>query len=123
MYEVMIESSFSAAHQLKEYNGKCENLHGHNWRIQIWIRGNKIQSNGILIDFYEVEKILENVLQQIDHTNLNELQHFKEYNPTAENIAKYLFHILSNHISQENIRLYKVAVWESDKNMSAYFEE
>src|SRR4030042_3034280 len=113
MYEVMVESSFSSAHQLIDYDGKCENLHGHNWKTQIWVRSGTVQSNGILIDFYEVKLILENILQKIDHTNLNELPPFDNQNPTAENIARYLFSMLANKINRENIRLYKVAVWES----------
>ena len=122
MYEVMVESSFSAAHQLREYNGKCENLHGHNWKVQLWIQGATLQPNGILLDFYELKNILDSVIKQLDHSNLNELSLFKDKNPTAENLARHLYSRLRNHFEQKELCLAKVAVWESDITMSAYFE-
>lgn len=123
MYELMVESRFSAAHQLREYNGKCENLHGHNWRVQIWVHGHKLQSNGILVDFCDLKNILDYELEKFDHTNLNDQPCFQNQNPTSENMARQLFNNLRNRIEQLGVRLFKVTVWESDKSMGGYLEE
>lgn len=122
MYEVMVESNFSAAHQLRDYNGKCENIHGHNWKVQVWIRGKSLQPNGILIDFYELKEILDLAVKQLDHSNLNELEIFKTRNPTAENVACHLYGALRADIQRKGLMLFKVDVWESEKTMSGYFE-
>jgi len=123
MYEIMVESGFSAAHQLRDYKGICEQLHGHNWKIQIWIRGKSLQENGILIDFCDIKKILDNELQKIDHYNLNDLPQFCKINPTAENLARYLYGELSDKTDQNGVWVDRIAVWESENSMCTYYKE
>ena len=123
MFEVMVESGFSAAHQLREYKGKCENLHGHNWKVQIWVRGDVLHKNGILADFCDLKSLLDAVLSELDHKNLNELPVFQEYNPTAESLSKYIYDILLDLVAQQGVHLHKVTGWESENSMSSYFRD
>lgn len=123
MYELMVESSFSAAHQLRDYEGKCETLHGHNWKVQVWVQGEQLQPNGILIDFCDLKTMVEKVTLSIDHSNINELPGFETLNPTSENLARYIFQELRKLFNHDTIKIVKVAVWETEKNMGAYFEQ
>ena len=85
MYEIMVEDTFDAAHQLVGYNGPCENLHGHGWKVQVHISGNKLNDQGMLVDFKEIKADLNQILSKLDHSNLNDLPEFKKTNPTSEN--------------------------------------
>ncbi|MFH1613337.1 MAG: 6-carboxytetrahydropterin synthase QueD [bacterium] len=117
MYEIMIEDYFSSAHKLKEYKGNCENLHGHNWKVQVFVKGQELDKLGILVDFRELKKEVKNILKKIDHIYLNELSFFKNINPTTENIAKFIFDSL-----KEKINVFKISVWESEICCAIYFE-
>ncbi len=115
MYILTIEDDFSSAHQLREYKGKCENLHGHNWKVVLQVKGEKLNSLGLLIDFTELKKILKNILSYLDHKNLNELEPFNTLNPSSENIARYLYDNISDELAAEHpdVAVYSVTVWES----------
>src|ERR671910_2525738 len=90
-FEVMIERNFSSAHQLRGYKGKCENLHGHNYRVEIYARGSELNNIGLLVDFVELKAAADEVVQYLDHRNINELPPFDaELNPSAENLARYI---------------------------------
>lgn len=113
-YELMVEDTFSAAHQLKDYKGKCENLHGHTFRVQVFISGKKLDKIGMLSDFTEIKAELKKVLEEFDHKNLNDLLLFSKQNPTAENIAREIFGKL------KNLSPSKVTVWESERASAAF---
>jgi 6-pyruvoyltetrahydropterin/6-carboxytetrahydropterin synthase len=112
----MVEANFSAAHQLRGYKGSCERLHGHNWKVQIFLEGEELDEIGMLIDFREVKEKANRLIEKLDHRYLNELPEFSKMNPTTENIARYIFRELSNEIN--NIK--KVTVWESEKSCASY---
>ena len=117
MYELSVEGCFSAAHALRGYSGPCENMHGHNWKVAIVIKGDKLDKLGLLVDFKEIKAKLKNVLGKFDHQNLNELPEFKNDNPSCENMARIIFDTLK----KELLQLDKVTVWESDKTSASYF--
>lgn len=114
-YELMVEDSFSAAHQLRGYQGKCENLHGHTFRVQVYLKGKKLDDSGMLFDFKIMKKALSVVLEEFDHKNLNELGMFKEKNPTAENLAAEIYKKL------KKVKPAKVTVFESDRASASYY--
>jgi 6-pyruvoyltetrahydropterin/6-carboxytetrahydropterin synthase len=120
-YEISVERTFSAAHALREYKGKCENLHGHNWRIRISVTGQKLDKMGMLVDFTDLKSALDAVLKKLDHTNLNELNPFNTVNPTAENIAAYIYEGLKKY-QLPQIKISSVEVWESEKSSAKYSE-
>jgi 6-pyruvoyltetrahydropterin/6-carboxytetrahydropterin synthase len=120
MYELRIITQFAAAHQLRNYRGKCEKLHGHNWRIEVFIEGEKLNDTGLLIDFKEVKDATHRILEELDHSFLNELSQFKDQNPSSENIAAYIFRKVSNELNDTNIKVSKVTAWESDSASSSY---
>jgi len=122
MYELMVESQFSAAHQLRGYKGKCENLHGHNWKVQVVVTAERLNETGIAIDFHELKKITHEVLSTIDHSNLNEVFPFTEINPSSENIAKWLYDSIKKKINNDNINVSSVTVWESETASATYYE-
>lgn len=119
MYNIKIKDEFSSAHNLREYEGKCENLHGHNWKVEIELSKEKLDNVGMVLDFKKMKKILSKALEELDHKYLNDLPYFKEHNPTSENIAKYLYDVLSRDISD----LKRVTVWESDFTSATFSEE
>jgi 6-pyruvoyltetrahydropterin/6-carboxytetrahydropterin synthase len=122
MYELKIISQFAAAHQLREFVGKCEELHGHNWKVEVYVRGNRLGKNGLLIDFALIKKQTEQVLDEMDHKFLNDLEAFKELNPSSENIARHIFESLSKELNDENVRVSRVTAWESDDACATYSE-
>ncbi len=122
LFEVKIISGFAAAHNLKDFRGKCENLHGHNWKIEVVLRGKELEQNGILLDFGEVKALTKEALAEVDHKYLNELPYFIQNNPSSENIARYLFEKLSEKLNTENRWLYSVSAWESADACATYME-
>lgn len=123
MFELMIETHFSAAHQLRGYNGDCEKLHGHNWKIQVHVIAGKLNELDIAIDFHELKDLTEEVIAPLDHSFLNEIFPFTEKNPSSENIAKLIFDSLKKRVNDDNIHLSAVTVWESETSSATYFEE
>ncbi len=122
MYELKIISQFAAAHQLKEFVGKCEELHGHNWKVEVYVTGNRLGKDGLLIDFALIKKQTEQALDEMDHKFLNDLEPFKELNPSSENIAHHIFESLSKELNDENVRVSRVTAWESDNACATYSE-
>jgi 6-pyruvoyltetrahydropterin/6-carboxytetrahydropterin synthase len=119
MYELMVEGTFDAAHQLVGYEGPCENLHGHTWKAQVFLSGAKLNKTGMLMDFKQIKAELHFILSKLDHTNLNIVPYFKKTNPTSENVAKYIFDEFSNRIGK-NRTVAKVTVFESPITSASY---
>lgn len=115
-FTVYREIFFSSAHRLRNYNGKCENLHGHNWRVRLYVSTEELDETGFVVDFKVLDKILKDVTDILDHQNINELPFFTETNPTAENIAKFIFDESQKMINDSRVKLSKVSVWESEKS-------
>jgi 6-pyruvoyltetrahydropterin/6-carboxytetrahydropterin synthase len=122
MYEIDIERDFSAAHYLRGYNGDCSCLHGHNWVIQVVAKAEKLDEIGIAIDFKRLKAELEFLLDGLDHKNLNDLDYFKEANPTAENLAKIIFDLLSEKVNNGNVAIDRVRVCESPRSGATYYK-
>lgn len=123
MYELAIEVGFAAAHQLRGYKGKCENLHGHNWRVQISVSAERLNELDIAIDFHDLKKIAQEVVTPLDHAFLNDIFPFTEKNPSSENIAKWIFDSLKKKINNGNLRTAAVTVWESESASASYYED
>ena len=121
LFEVMIERNFSSAHQLRGYKGKCENLHGHNYKIEIYARGNELDNIGLLVDFGELKEAADEVVAYLDHRNINELPPFdEELNPSAENLARYILERVSSRVGDERVRIYKVRCFETPTSVATY---
>jgi 6-pyruvoyltetrahydropterin/6-carboxytetrahydropterin synthase len=121
MFELTLQDHFSSAHNLRGYKGKCENLHGHNWKIEAVISSPRLDKLGMVIDFKELKAALKKVLDRLDHKYLNELVFFKKTNPSAENIAKFIYFQMKNELkSRGSIKLRKIIAWEGT-NSSASF--
>jgi len=121
MYEVMIEEEFSAAHALRGYRGKCENMHGHNWKVEVYVRGEQLDQVGMLVDFSELKAATRRVMKYLDHQNLNELKPFdKEMNPSSEHLAGFILQRVSEDISDTRVKVYKVRVWETPSTCATY---
>lgn len=120
-FEVMIERNFSSAHQLRGYKGKCENLHGHNYKIEIYARGSELDNIGLLVDFGELKTAADDIVQYLDHRNINELPPFDvELNPSAENLARYILEQVSARVGDERVKVYKVRCFETPTSVATY---
>ncbi len=123
MFRLTVTDSFASAHQLREYQGQCEKLHGHNWLVEVVIEGEELNSQGLLMDFKDLKKALNKVLRELDHTFLNEHPHFKDRNPTSENLAFYIFRQIEKSLkTHTGIRVRSVTVWESERAGATYSE-
>lgn len=122
MYELTVDATFSSAHNIRGYEGACENLHGHNWKVEVTVRSESLDSLGMVVDFKVLKNETKKVIETLDHKYLNEVGPFKEQNATAENIARHLFKELSSLINGERVRVFKVRVWESETSSAAYLE-
>jgi len=122
MYELKVITDFAAAHQLRNFRGECERLHGHNWRIEVVLSGDRLNEAGLLIDFRDVKTAANRILEDLDHSYLNDLPQFKDENPSSENIAAYLFQRLSSELNKGHLRVNKVTAWESDSACASYAE-
>ena len=121
MFEVMIERNFSSAHQLRGYKGKCENLHGHNYKIEIYARGRELDNIGLLVDFGELKDAADEVVQYLDHRNINELPPFDvELNPSAENLARYILERVASRVGDQRVQVYKVRCFETPTSVATY---
>lgn len=120
MYELKILSQFAAAHQLREFGGKCEHMHGHNWKMEVFVRGENLGDNGLLIDFHEVKAATNRVLERLDHKLLNEVEPFDRINPSSENIARHVFESLSRELDSDAVKVSRVTAWESDTACATY---
>ncbi len=123
MYEVTVEQSFAAAHALRNYKGACENLHGHNFKVHVTIEGDTLDKAGMLVDFLDVKALMQEVMQRLDHQNLNDVAPFnEEKNPSAECIAEYLYAHVSAGLKDVPVpvRVREVKVWETDIQSATY---
>lgn len=120
MYELKVVSRFAAAHQLRMVAEKCENLHGHNWRVEAYVAGKELNKAGVLMDFGEIKVHLGEIIESLDHKYLNELNLFDDGNPSSENIARYIAEVLNAKITAPGVRVSRVAVWESDDSCATY---
>ena len=112
MFELVIKGDIASAHFLRGYEGKCKNLHGHTWKVEVYIQSSTLDKIGMVADFAILKKDLREFLMTIDHMCLNDLEYFKKVNPTTENIAKYIYENFSKTVAP--LKLSKVTVWESD---------
>jgi 6-pyruvoyltetrahydropterin/6-carboxytetrahydropterin synthase len=122
MYDVTVKTGFSAAHQLRLYDGKFENLHGHNWTAQVTVEADELNPIGVGIDFVELKEMVERILSRLDYQNINEISPFDKENPSAENIARWLFLELKTQIDRESTRVKRVEVCEMEGCGASYYE-
>ena len=121
MFEVSVEETFAAGHALRGYHGKCENVHGHNYRVQVTFSGPELDSIGLLVDFVAVKKLMQTVVDRLDHQFLNDLAPFDVLNPSAENMAKYFYDEISGGLGQRTpVKVGQVQVWETDTTSATY---
>lgn len=121
MYELTVKRKFSAAHQLRGYRGKCENLHGHTYGVDVVLSAESLDGIGLAVDFKVVKKIIDDLLDNYDHRLINEVAPFDEINPSAENMARVIYESLKDSLPGE-VGLRKVTVWESANAGASYFE-
>jgi 6-pyruvoyltetrahydropterin/6-carboxytetrahydropterin synthase len=125
MFEVSVEDTFSSGHALRGYRGKCENPHGHNYKVQITLHGDRLDNIGLLFDFKDLKLAMSEIIDRLDHKFINDLEPFTELNPSAENMAKYFYeeirHLLKER-TDERVKLKLVKVWETDTTTATYFE-
>jgi len=121
MFEVTIEQTFAAGHALRNYHGKCENVHGHNYRCQLTLAGEQLDDTGLLMDFVELKRVLLSVIDRLDHQWLNDYPPFNVLNPSAENIAKYIYDEVRQGIrAADGVRIESVRLWETDTSSATY---
>jgi|SRR5215472_5355149 len=120
MFEVSVEQSFAAGHALRNYHGKCENMHGHNYKVRITVAGERLDETGLLVDFIELKRLMEAAIEYLDHRFINDLPPFDEINPSAENIAKYFYNRVSRGIDGNGVKISEVKVWETDTSSAVY---
>jgi 6-pyruvoyltetrahydropterin/6-carboxytetrahydropterin synthase len=123
MYELKVITHFSGAHQLRKFEGACEALHGHNWKIEVYVRSETIDEAGVVIDFRTLKKHLNTVVGTMDHKFLNELEPFKNQNPSSENIARYMAEQLALRLEDPTLTVSRVTAWESETTCATYYPE
>lgn len=121
-YELLIRMEFAAAHRLREYEGNCERLHGHNWKVEVALRATALDELGMALDFRVAKGLIQEVLDEFDHQYLNDLCPFRDVNPTTENIARHIYHALAAKLL-DGVTVAKVTAWESDKCGASYSHE
>jgi 6-pyruvoyltetrahydropterin/6-carboxytetrahydropterin synthase len=122
MYEVYVDESFAAAHNLRGYKGKCEDLHGHNYKVRVTLAGPELDAVGLLYDFVHLKQVIHAVIRSLDHKYLNEMKPFDVLNPSAENIARYIFNETSKQIREtpNGANVASITVWETDVTAATY---
>lgn len=122
MYLLTVHDYFSSAHQLKGYRGKCEGVHGHNWKVEVEVGGETLDNIGLLVDFSILKKNLKNVLDPLDHVMLNEVDGFREKNPSSEHIARHIYERMRETLPA-GVMIVSVTVWESENAKAVYSEQ
>jgi 6-pyruvoyltetrahydropterin/6-carboxytetrahydropterin synthase len=125
MYEVTVEAGFSSGHYLRNYYGKCENPHGHNYKVRVTLAGLELDATGLLLDFKLLKQVLKPTIDRIDHQMLNDLEPFTELNPSAENLARYFFDQTNTQLkgmTDGRVRVKDCTVWETDATSATYSE-
>ena len=122
MFEVSVEQTFAAGHALRNYKGKCENVHGHNFKVQVKIEGERLDETGLLVDFIDVKELMQSVIARLDHQFLNDVPPFDVRNPSAENIAEYFHEEMTNGLAGTPVpvKISEVKVWETDIQSASY---
>ena len=125
MFEIFVEETFAAGHALRGYRGKCENPHGHNYRLRITLQGAELDQTGLLYDFVHLKQVMHTVMEGVDHKFLNDQAPFDKLNPSAENIAKYFYEELSKQISvnSNGASITRVDIWETDTTRASYMPQ
>jgi 6-pyruvoyltetrahydropterin/6-carboxytetrahydropterin synthase len=125
LYILTIEETFASAHQLRGYQGKCENLHGHSWKVELSVKGEKLNDIGLLIDFQELKVILREITAYLDHKNINELPPFDRENPSSENMARYIYEEVEKRLARKapEIKLHSITVWNRPLLAATYMPE
>jgi 6-pyruvoyltetrahydropterin/6-carboxytetrahydropterin synthase len=125
MFEVSVDETFASGHALRGYRGKCENVHGHNYKVRITLAGEKLDSIGLLFDFRNVKMLVNEIIDQLDHKFLNDLEPFREINPSAENMAKYFYDEIKCRLetrTKGRVHIKSIKLWETDTTTATYFE-
>jgi 6-pyruvoyltetrahydropterin/6-carboxytetrahydropterin synthase len=122
MYEVSVDETFAAAHNLRNYKGKCEDLHGHNYKVRVTLAGPELDATGLLYDFVHLKQVIQGVIRSLDHKYLNELKPFDVLNPSAENIARHIYEQTSQQMraTPNGAAVSSITVWESDLTAATY---
>lgn len=126
VYEVAKDFFFSAAHQIRMHGGKCERIHGHNWRVRIYARAKQLNAIGMVIDFTDLQRITSGICARFDHRHINEVAPFDQLNTTAENLARFFYEEANQEIAKaegDRVRVSKVEIWESEASLAVYYEE
>lgn len=119
MFELKAQMYFAAAHHLLNYDGECENQHGHNWLVEAYVKGDKLDKSNILIDYKVLKKELKEVLDLLDHKDINELPYFENESPSSEMISKFIY----NRLKEQIPLVSKISVWETPTSCASYYEE
>ena len=125
MFEVTVEDTFAAGHALRGYRGKCENPHGHNYKVRVTLEGEKLDGIGLLFDFKDLKAVMADIIDRLDHQYLNDIEPFKAENPSAENLARYFYQETTGKlrsVTNGRVRVKDVIVWETDTTTARYFE-
>jgi 6-pyruvoyltetrahydropterin/6-carboxytetrahydropterin synthase len=122
MFQVSVEETFSSGHALRGYKGKCENPHGHNYRVRVTLEGPELDSIGLLVDFTQLKKVIREIMGRLDHQYLNDLEPFREVNPSAENLAKYFYDEVTRLVAElpAGAKVTDVILWETDTSRAQY---
>jgi 6-pyruvoyltetrahydropterin/6-carboxytetrahydropterin synthase len=125
MYEVTVDAGFSSGHYLRNYHGRCENPHGHNYKVRVTLIGKELDQTGLLLDFKQLKHVMRPVIDRIDHQMLNDLEPFTEINPSAENLARYFYDQTSDQLREMTsgrVRVKDCTIWETDTTSAIYYE-
>ena len=125
MFEVTVEDTFAAGHALRGYRGKCENPHGHNYKVRVTLEGEKLDDIGLLYDFKDLKVAMGDIIDRLDHQFLNDIDPFQKLNPSAENLARYFYQTTNSKLrsaTDGRVRVKNVTVWETDTTTATYFE-
>jgi len=123
VFEICVEAQFSAAHSLRGYQGNCAQMHGHNWIVEVFVKCRELNDIGIGIDFRDIRQAIKNIINDLDHSCLNEHPEFKDTNPSSENIARFLYRRLGEKINSDNVKVSKVKVSETRSAGAYYWED
>ena len=120
MYQVTVEDTFAAGHYLRNYKGKCENPHGHNYKVQVTLAGKELDKAGLLLDFKDLREVMRHVIERLDHQMINDIAPFTELNPSAENLAQYFLEYLNTRVADDRVKVYKVRCFETPTSVATY---
>ena len=119
-FTVFKETDFAAAHFLREYHGKCESLHGHNYRVRVYVGAEELDSEGMVVDFVELKRVMLDVIERLDHRNINDIPPFDVLNSTSEHLARYIAEEVAKVVDNDRARVTECHVWETDRNCAIY---